>query len=608
MLQQSYTPLTNGIMSFMEASEDHELAPIGIGSMHEQAQKLAEYGRHGDIYFVHAAEGETVVPMEVLNANPKVKDLLFNQMREMGLDPDEFVVGNELNSINPVTGMPEFFLSSVWRGAKKAASSVWQGVKKAAPYVVPLVLSYFGVPGAGAGSMFGPGSFGAAFLSGGIGSLLRGDDWKTTLRNAAVAGGTAAVMRGLMSDDFASGVGRSFGVGEGGFSIYGSPYEAGTNVDRWGNVVSDGATVATDSALQAPAANMPSPADSMGPAYPKFDAGDLAIGPGGAPISQAPLSTQPPPQTPSVPGGAGHYMATRGGTAGQFGGGPPIGTNPSARIPLPSVAQGPGMAPTAGLRGGPPVGTNPAARISPYVRTSGDWAPGKLRPRSYFDVSDPAKVGSLENIADKRAGIPGGQKTGPWGKIKEGADWVGEAWTGKPTSTQIIEEANKIMASAPEISRNNALRLAARDLKPGMLREYGPTAAIGAGLYAWSESGESDEERQRREMEEKEDEERKRFEESYRIYGKDPGKYYVDLGLPPATVAAQGGLAEYPRRDLLVEGRGTERSDDIPAMLSDGEFVMNSKSVRGADPSGRGNRYAGANNLYNMMRNFEMRT
>ena len=56
MLQQSHTPLTNGIMSFLEASEDHDLAPIGIGSMHEQAKKLAEYGRHGDIYFVHAAE------------------------------------------------------------------------------------------------------------------------------------------------------------------------------------------------------------------------------------------------------------------------------------------------------------------------------------------------------------------------------------------------------------------------------------------------------------------------------------------------------------------------------------------------------------------------
>ena len=70
---------------------------------------------------------------------------------------------------------------------------------------------------------------------------------------------------------------------------------------------------------------------------------------------------------------------------------------------------------------------------------------------------------------------------------------------------------------------------------------------------------------------------------------------------------AAGGSINYPERDLLVEGPGTEKSDDIPAMLSDGEFVINSKAVRGADPSGRGNRYAGAQNLYNMMRNFEMR-
>ena len=71
--------------------------------------------------------------------------------------------------------------------------------------------------------------------------------------------------------------------------------------------------------------------------------------------------------------------------------------------------------------------------------------------------------------------------------------------------------------------------------------------------------------------------------------------------------AADGGMAHYPRRELLVEGPGTERSDDIPAMLSDGEFVWNARAVRGADPSGKGNRYAGAQNLYNMMRNFEMK-
>jgi len=72
-------------------------------------------------------------------------------------------------------------------------------------------------------------------------------------------------------------------------------------------------------------------------------------------------------------------------------------------------------------------------------------------------------------------------------------------------------------------------------------------------------------------------------------------------------LAADGGLAQYPRREMLVEGPGTERSDDIPAMLSDGEFVLNAKSVRGADPTGQGNRYRGAQNLYKMMRNFEMR-
>ena len=76
----------------------------------------------------------------------------------------------------------------------------------------------------------------------------------------------------------------------------------------------------------------------------------------------------------------------------------------------------------------------------------------------------------------------------------------------------------------------------------------------------------------------------------------------------PYTLRAnQGGLAQFPRKEMLVEGPGTEKSDDIPAMLSDGEFVLNARSVRGADPTGQGNRYLGAKNLYSMMRDFEMR-
>jgi hypothetical protein len=60
----------------------------------------------------------------------------------------------------------------------------------------------------------------------------------------------------------------------------------------------------------------------------------------------------------------------------------------------------------------------------------------------------------------------------------------------------------------------------------------------------------------------------------------------------------------FPRMNGPIEGPGTETSDDIPAMLSDGEFVFTAKAVRGA---GRGSREDGMKNMYNMMRQFEAR-
>jgi len=53
---------------------------------------------------------------------------------------------------------------------------------------------------------------------------------------------------------------------------------------------------------------------------------------------------------------------------------------------------------------------------------------------------------------------------------------------------------------------------------------------------------------------------------------------------------AEGGivaLAEggFPRKNGKIEGPGTETSDDIPAMLSDGEFVVNARTVRGLGES-----------------------
>ena len=70
----------------------------GIADYQQAAKMLAEFGREGDVYIVHAAEGETVVPLEVLQANPRMKNMIFKQMKDMGLEPERYIVGNQLNT------------------------------------------------------------------------------------------------------------------------------------------------------------------------------------------------------------------------------------------------------------------------------------------------------------------------------------------------------------------------------------------------------------------------------------------------------------------------------------------------------------------------------
>jgi hypothetical protein len=92
-------------------------------------------------------------------------------------------------------------------------------------------------------------------------------------------------------------------------------------------------------------------------------------------------------------------------------------------------------------------------------------------------------------------------------------------------------------------------------------------------------------------------------------------RYAADGGImstiaPPPSPLQQdsmGGIATlasggYPRRTGQIAGPGTETSDSIPAMLSDGEFVMTAKAVRGA---GKGSRLAGAKKMYALMHQLE---
>ena len=65
----------------------------------------------------------------------------------------------------------------------------------------------------------------------------------------------------------------------------------------------------------------------------------------------------------------------------------------------------------------------------------------------------------------------------------------------------------------------------------------------------------------------------------------------------------RGGMpTQYPRKVGAINGPGTEKSDSIPAMLSDGEFVFTAKAVRGM---GSGSRKEGAKKMYAMMKALE---
>jgi hypothetical protein len=73
----------------------------------------------------------------------------------------------------------------------------------------------------------------------------------------------------------------------------------------------------------------------------------------------------------------------------------------------------------------------------------------------------------------------------------------------------------------------------------------------------------------------------------------------------PYVFAARGGQIEVDARvGGHLKGPGTGTSDSIPAKLSDGEFVMTARAVKGA---GGGSRAAGAKRMYDMMHQFEKR-
>ena len=97
--------------------------------------------------------------------------------------------------------------------------------------------------------------------------------------------------------------------------------------------------------------------------------------------------------------------------------------------------------------------------------------------------------------------------------------------------------------------------------------------------------------------------------EEYVPYDPGEGEVFGGLMYDPKTgtfltpqVVGTGRRPEFAADGGAISGPGTGTSDSIPAMLSDGEFVMTAKAVRGM---GGGSRKKGAAEMYKMMNKLE---
>ena len=131
--------------------------------------------------------------------------------------------------------------------------------------------------------------------------------------------------------------------------------------------------------------------------------------------------------------------------------------------------------------------------------------------------------------------------------------------------------------------------------KTGFGYQYGPLFAASSALLPLAFRQDEPEERVGYD-----EAERERFTFSYAADGGEVTGGIANTG--QKIEHPDGKVREHPKRIGEIAGAGTGTSDDIPAMLSDGEFVMTAQAVRNA---GGGSRKAGAKNMYKLMKSLE---
>lgn len=543
----------------------------GIPKMKDAAEMLADFGRYGDTYVVHAAEGETVIPLEVLDANPKLKSMLFAQMQDMGIEPERYIVGNELNSINPVTGQPEFFLKKLFRGIKKAVKKVGKILKKIAPIVLPIVAPFL-LPAMPIAFATGLGSL--------AGGLISGASFKDALKGAVISGGLAGLGNMAFRD---------------GGTFFGSKAAAGGQLGDVGlreafsfdNPFTAAVPDAVGTAQQAVADRTAAAQVQSLSNLPQEALGDLPMSGNEALQQQALVDSQL--MTPD----------------GQIAPSSVTGTE----VPITGQTPSPQIKPVV------PARPSLTDALKQTVTPGDNYGPTDF----YSDFLSPSRESIQPNMAEITTNA-----------AKEAAEEI--ATTNQALTSAGLEPLSQ---AAQDQIVQSTLASATTSAGPSLLAKYGPLAgtAVGAGItsdallgtniFSEPEIGPPGLVSRETGFDYLEKDPLKYGFDRTKFYGDNPfyqgfageDEQQVATTLDPTmmpTYTASNFVNPYlaPMSQRVmgaasggeIVGPGTGTSDSIPALLSDGEFVLTAKAVRNA---GNGDRRKGAQKMYDFMRSLE---
>jgi hypothetical protein len=507
----------------------------GLATLKPMAAAMAQQGRYGDTMLAHISPREARI------------------LRQMG--------GS--GTINPNTGLPEFFLKGLFKGIKKGLSKIARAAKKfvrskVGRIVTTLALAFF--LGPAAASAIGVSSAaGVAAVSGFVGSAgstaLAGGDLKESLKAGAIGGLTAGAGAGLL------GGAEAFQAGS-----YTGPTTISGQVQKARDFFTGGgqeaaltdptqAAAETVTEVQEVAAGMPATGDtSAGIVRTDITMPQPEIATGIETLGTEAIT--PPDAFRFYEAGRGAATAPPVTTAG-------VPVIESVGVSGPNVAQ---------------LGVDSLPQSRNLLQRGLD----KILP------------GRIQATAEAASGEA----------FKPAYDQMYQSVVGT-----VGEEQARVLATE---AGKNAMAAAA---KVGPLAKYGPLAATGLGVMGLT-GGFKAEEPQIPEG----------FEGIMGTPGMDLLRQYPELyglrfgGVQPMSTtspyqtytprpvgAAKGGSmdrSKFPRKTGAINGPGTETSDDIPAMLSDGEFVFTARAVRGM---GDGSRRKGAKRMYAMMKKLEGR-